>query len=419
MTARWLRPEIVRFVSIVSLVMIVAATVIMFATNGRGGTLFGPPLGGDYPQFYTVGLLQNEYGAARLYDLEFQDRILHEVAPAFPAAEHLPYVYPPFLAPLFRPLARLPYAWSFATWFALTAALYGVAIALMLKSCTSIPRHDRTTVWLLALSFEPFAAECWLGGQLSAIGCLAIAICLVQQRKGRPILAGLALALLCYKPPLLLLILPFLIVSRQWRVCAGFTAGAVAFAALSWWVVGSARCEQFARLMTAYGHQGGSVGAGFRTVKYVDLGAFLSLLGIAPGLVGPLAITLALPALGALIAAWYHSGRRSGIDLDLAWAATLCWTPVLSVYGPAYDAVLIVPGLLLAGDALRQKASGVWPPAFLRMLALLYVAAWLSPSLARGIGFQSLTVGLAAVGAYLIRAALKEDLVKLPPVTSS
>jgi alpha-1,2-mannosyltransferase len=175
--------------------------------------------------------------------------------------EHLPFVYPPFLAAVFRPLARLPYAQSFAVWLAIATSLYAASLALMFRACPAIPRGDRSIAWLLALSFEPFAFECGLGGQVSAIGCIGVAAAMVNHRRGRPALAGACLAMLSYKPTLLLLILPMLAIGRQWRTLAGFSVGAMALILASIAIAGPDRYGEFLGLMASCGRAGGSAGA--------------------------------------------------------------------------------------------------------------------------------------------------------------
>jgi hypothetical protein len=173
---RWLRPEIARFASacVLAMAVVLGAAVFEADYSGRTGPL--PALGADYAGFYMIGTLQDERGMASLYDLALQDRILHRVAPRLRPDEHLTFVYPPFLAAVFRPLSRLSYASSFAAWLVIATSLYAASLAIMFRICPAIPRGDLAIAWLLALSFEPFAFECGLGGQVSAIGCLGVAL---------------------------------------------------------------------------------------------------------------------------------------------------------------------------------------------------------------------------------------------------
>ena len=403
---RWLRPEMARLFSGIVLAMVAGLVVTLFATNRRGETALGSPLGADFGQFHVAGMILNEGHPERLYDLDDQDRRLHQLVPSMAVDEHLPFAYPPFLALLFRPLARLPFAWSFAAWLAITAGAHATAVGLTLRRCDSLTGAERTTAWLLALSFAPFAVECCLGGQLSSLGCLAVATALALRKAGRPGATGLVLSILLYKPTLLLLILPMLVVGRCWRVLAGFSAGAAILALTSWLVAGVPGCLDFLGLMVGYGRLGGSVGQGFKTMKYVDLTAFLRLLGVGREGARPLAIALGIAPLIALIGSWARIAR--GRPADLAWAATLCWTPVLNVYGPIYDVTVIVPGLLLAANEIRRRNPHEWPPTFRWLVAVLSMTALITQPSALKLGFQPLTLALAAMGSYFLRSLLRE-----------
>jgi alpha-1,2-mannosyltransferase len=403
---RWLCPEMARFTAVCVLLLAVASGAAMFEADRSGRAGPSPTLGADYVGLYMIGTLQDEGGIARLYDLDLQDRILHRIARGLRPDQHLPFVYPPLLAAVFRPLARLPYATSFGVWLAIATSLYVASLAMMFRACPAIPRGDLALAWLLAMSFEPFAFECGLGGQVSVIGCIGVAAALANHRRGRPALAGACLALLSYKPPLLLLILPMLAIGRQWRTLAGFSAGAMALVITSLAIAGPERNGECLGLMTNWGRAGGSMSTVHKTIKYVDLGAFLKLLGITPTLVRPLALALSAPALAALALAWRRAASGSPAAGDLVRAATLCWTPVLNIYGPIYDVTIVVPGLILAADAIRRDDSRGWPTGFIAILAALYATALASP-MAAAFGVQSLTLGLCAAAAYLTRAAIR------------
>src|SRR5262249_16410384 len=64
--------------------------------------------GGDFAAFYMSGRILNEYGGERLYDLTLQEKLYREIRPDVEGLT-LPYLYPPFIAALCRPLAYLPY----------------------------------------------------------------------------------------------------------------------------------------------------------------------------------------------------------------------------------------------------------------------------------------------------------------------
>jgi len=94
-----------------------------------------------------------------------------------------------------------------------------------------------------------------------------------------------------------------------------------------------------------------------------------------------------------------------GSDSALLWAATLAWTPVFAIYGPIYDAVLLVPALLLL-VAGRLYARGPKLPESLRFLVTaVYVVPWFTQALARATGVQIFTLTAAALGAYALHLA--------------
>jgi hypothetical protein len=160
--------------------------------------------------------------------------------------------------------------------------------------------------------------------------------------------------------------------------------------------------------MLGYGRHGGSVREGFRTFKYVDLTAFFKWAGLGTAPARVLAATFALPALVGLFAIWSRSPDRSSERLALALAVTVCWTPVVNLYGPIYDVSLAAPALLLVADRLRQDGLEEWPAGFRASLALLWVTGWLPPFRVFGVGVQPLTVGLVVAGTYALRLALAE-----------
>jgi hypothetical protein len=403
---RWLRPEIVRFVAGVSLAIAGLLAILMFATNNQGRTAFGTSLGNDYAEFYVAGQILNDGPSRNLYDLDDQDDRLHRVLPKLSKDDHLPFVYPPFLALIFRPLARLPLAWSVATWLAITVGFYALSVALILRQCRGIVGPERTTAWLLALAFPPFAMECCLGGQISAIGCVVISAGLVLGKLGRPFASGLVLSILCYKPTLLILILPMVVISRAWRVLGGFIVGGAILGAVSWLVVGLPGCRDFLGLMVGYGKSGGSVGQGFKTIKYVDFTAFLSLLGVKRGVARPLAGLLSLPVAIALVIVWARTKRgRIG---ESTWASTLVLTPILNIYGPIYDVSVIVPGLLIGANSVRLENPDGWPRRFRGLLAFLFISALVTQPLAQRLGFQPLSLGLLALGSFFLARSLRD-----------
>lgn len=248
-------------------------------------------------------------------------------------------------------------------------------------------------------------AETWLGGQLSAVGTLALAVAIACHRANRPTWAGVALSVLLYKPPLTGLIVLALVAGRRWRTLAGFAGGAAALAALSVAIVGVQGSVDYVRLLAWYGRTREESAGVFRAAKYLDLTTCLTLLGLDRGAARPLATILALPAVAALALGWHRTARKSDTNTDAVGAATLCFVPVLTNYGPIYDAALVVPGLILGADIVRRRFPEGWPAGFAGILTAVFLAGVASTPLAAAVGVQALTPALAAAGIYFLCAA--------------
>jgi hypothetical protein len=400
-----------RFVSASVLVMCLALLTVSFATADRGRTAFGPPLGADYAGFYSAATLLNTRPSGRLYDFALQDSVYHSLFPEDPA--RLPYLHPPFVAQSMRPLAPLPFAWSFGVWLFVSCALYLAGLGLILGALRRLPRIDSSFIVLLAVSFEPFVMECWAGGQLSAFGFFSLALSFYLFDTDREVGAGMALGLCLYKPTLLVLILPMLILARRWRVVAGFALSGIGLTGLSVASVGWPACYDYLGLLTNFARaKGGGEALALPLSKYVDICSFTQLLFQVPSAIANalLALSLLVP-LGLLAATWWRmdtaddSGR---VGRRVLWASTLTWTLIANVYVGVYDSILVVQAALLTADATYRPGIGVdrfGGPVFPALLTLLYVSPWVSQHLARAVGFQPYVLVLLGFAAYQLAVA--------------
>ncbi|HEX8200527.1 MAG TPA: glycosyltransferase family 87 protein [Isosphaeraceae bacterium] len=380
---------------------------LLFATIGPGGaTAFKSYLGNDYAGFYTAATLLNRYEPARLYDVTLQGELFHRLLPAIPPHLSLIYAHAPFLAVVLRPLAWLPLAWSYAAWLAIAAALALAGLGLVLGTAEAIPRADRTTALLLALTFEPLLMETWLGGQMAVLGLFWAALALRCERRGRPEGVGAALAMVLYKPSLALLLAPMLVVGGRIRVLIGFAATGLGLAAFSLLAIGREGCLSYVRLLLNYARFTSRGAPGFQVAKHVDLNTFFTLLSGGPSPAGRAAVVAAALIGVPLLASCWWSARRGGADRRaLALAATLSWTAVFNLYTPIYDAALVLPGVIVTADVLARRGGGRLPGRFRALLGLLGLVPWVSQALALAMGFQPLTLVLLALGAFQIDLA--------------
>lgn len=177
-----------------------------------------PPTTTDFVSFYAAGKLALAGTPALAYD-----RIAHaaaEVAATTPGIDYQFFFYPPVYLLLCAPLAPLPYLVSFVIFQALTLSAWLLVMQRILNVqgwawCLPMLAYP-AVFWTLGLGQNAFLSAALLGGMTLMLD-------------ERPILAGILLGLLCYKPHLALLAPVALAAGGRWRtfVTAGVTVGIV------------------------------------------------------------------------------------------------------------------------------------------------------------------------------------------------
>lgn len=355
-------------------------------------------MGGDFAQFYVGSTIFLRYSPTKIYDLDLNDRIFHKLLPGEKANASLPYLYSPFFILFFLPLAALPYPLAYLLWTLISIALYTIGFLVVWKTTAFIPRDLKWTVGLLALAFVPFTMYCLLGGQVSTFGFFWLTLALYFERRGQLEASGLALSLLLYKPPLLLLILLMLLVSRRLRTLVGFALGAGVLILVSLLIVGWHGIIDYIHLLSIVRAAINAKDTVYQTWMSVDAGAFFRLLcgthlAIATILKYIFSGLVAVP----LFILWWRCGSSSK-----AWALTLTWVLIITLYVPIYDTLMIVPGVLLTADALYSQGLRL-PGTFKVLMAALFITPWFTVQMALATGFQPLTLVLAGIGIYQLK----------------
>lgn len=406
--ARWWAPferrlnrSDIQSICILILTIYSLGMVAAFVARGSGRTAFGAQLGADYAAFYVAGAIYNTAGPGAIYDRSLQREVYHRLFPEVPANEDMPYVNSPFFVLPFPLLSRLPYAWAYLCWIALSLALF-IAGFYLLRA--ELPADCRKAGLLLSLSFMPFLVECLAGGQTSALGFFTLALAIACERREWFVASGLALALCSYKPTLLLLVAPMLLVTRRFGTIAGLAGGTLLLSFISWLAVGTEGCRNYLRMLFFFADASAGSRGVLKSWKYVDVNSFSRLLlGEHPvlrwGLIG-LALAGVLPLLAR---AWWKADRGNDEQQRLIWALTITWTLVANIYLGIYDATLaVLAAVLTAGVFIRRSSGGALEldPVFQLLLVLLYLVPWITQPVARLSGVQLLTLVLALFGAY-------------------
>ena len=322
------------------------AAIIAYIAIGIAGIAFGAALAlhspvtwsVDFNEFYSAGQV---VGTGHLYDwaairpLELEHTV-----------RTVPFGRIPAFALAFKPLSALPYTPARIMWLALgVAALAGVVF-----------------LWPLS-RWEPMAAAlCW---SIPVVMCLTfgqdsmwflffVALGLRLLLNGRDFWAGMALSACAAKPHLALLI-PVLLVARgKWRTLSGGAAGGAVILLASFAAEGK---DWPARLLAL------SRAPEFNPApdRMPTLAGLLSMLG------GSLPLQLLLAA--AVGAACWMLSRR--LTLPSAMALALAGGLLVSPHAYGYDALLLLPALMLPFEAGHPRWMQTW--AILLMTPLPYL----------------------------------------------
>lgn len=395
--------------SICRLILILFAVIASasFLMQQQGRTIFGPQLGADFAAFYIAGKIYNDVSPDRIYDRELERELYHQIAPNQASGTELPYLNAPFFVLPFTVLARLPYSLAYLSWFLISLMLMLTGFNTVWRTLRSMPAENYSVAILLAVSFMPFMVECLAGGQTSAAGFACLAFAIYFERRGLPIASGVALALCSYKPTLLLLICPMLVVTRRFSTILGLTAGTLGLALLSVVAVGWKACKEYFRTLLFFTQASVDSVSVFRNWKYVDINSFFrSLLNEEAGLRWWMTALVMIPVAGLLIAIWRKAGQNNVHNRAIVWAVTITWSMVLNIYLGIYDTTFMILSVLLMTDVMGNHGGNnrlLLPGSFKLMVVILYVVPWITQPIAQISGFQLYTLILFAIGIHQMR----------------
>lgn len=284
----------------------------------------------DFNEFYAAGKL---VGTGHLYDWEAIRALELQHG-----TRAVPFGRIPAFAVFFWPLSSLPYAIARILWLAAGfGALAGIAILWPLRPWRRVAG---------AICWSVPALMCLTFGQDSVLLLLFVAVGSKLLLNGRDFWAGVALSG-CLAKPHLAFLLPLLLVRRgKWDALFGGLAGGIGSMLLSFAVEGGNWPQRLLSLA--------------RTPEFSPAeGRMPTLFGALSGVRSSLAIEI--PVAAAVIAAYWFLSRR--LPLSRAAALAMAGGLLLSPHAYAYDAVLLLPALILYQDACY--------PAWLRFWGLL------------------------------------------------
>jgi arabinofuranan 3-O-arabinosyltransferase len=341
----------------------------MIDTDGHG-------VATDFVNVWAAGGLVLEGHPAAVYDWTIH-KAAEDAALGRGFDGYLPWFYPPpflFVASL---LALMPYLTAFAVWMLVTFPAYALTIRAIIGHRLGV---------LLAFVFPAVTSNAMVGQNGFVTAALLGSSLLAMER--RPILSGVLLGLLAYKPHFGLLFPLVLAVSGRWRTFFAAAATVAVMAVVSWFAFGTATCEAFVRSLPLASQ------AALRD-GYGDFSKMHSALGLVRALGGgdTLAFVLqtTLTGVSAIVVCMMWR-RKVAFDMQAAALATaaLLATPYLYVYD------LVVLAIPMAFLIRAARASG-----FLRgeivWLAAASLCILLFPAVHAPIGLAAVLIVAALV----------------------
>jgi len=355
----WLTAERARGYSLILLVFYLLAAIGWIVLSDGLVDRNGKPLGTDFSNVYAAGVLTREGRPADAYDPARQHAAEQKVFG--PETPFFGWHYPPFFLMAAAALATLPYAWALFAWMALTIPPYLVAMRAI------CPRPETL---LLAAAFPAVFVNIGHGqnGFLSAALLGSALVCLDR----KPVLAGLLIGLLAYKPQFGILIPLVLLATGRWTVIASACITLAALCAVTWLLFGTvawlafAGSAEFSRTVVLE-----AGGTGWEKIQSIfsaarNLGASIELAYAAQG---ALLLVLAF----TLVLLW-----RSRAAYDLKAAALAIASLLATPYVLDYDLMVLAVAIAFL---VRHGFTNGFRDYEITLLAL----AWIVPLVARNV----------------------------------
>jgi alpha-1,2-mannosyltransferase len=392
----WITRDRVRFAAAALLIAFIAALAYLVATANGLNDALGRPLGTDFSNVYAAGTLVLDGEPQAPFDPAQQ--YAREQAIFGPATPFYGWHYPPFFLLVAAALATMPYLLALAVWQGATLALYLLVLRMIVTDAPGEPRREAPApaakpapdpLWLLlALAFPAVFVNFGHGhnGFLTAALIGAALTCLDR----RPVLAGVLIGLLAYKPQFGLLLPVVLVASGRWRVFAAAAVTVAALAAITTAALGTSVWDaflastHFTRIIVLENGETGwqKIQSVFSAVRM--WGGPVPLAYAVQG-----AVTLMLVAAMAWL--W-----RAPVDFALKAAGLIIAAVLATPYSLDYDMTALAPAIaFLAVHGMRCGFA----PYEKSALAALWIAPLVARSLAQA---MLLPVGLFAMAAMLI-----------------
>jgi Glycosyltransferase family 87 len=211
---KWLTPERIRAVSLISLMTTLVMMGGLFATSHGTVDALHRPLGTDFSNVWTAGRMALDHKAAAAWDWPAHFAVQQELHKN-PDIPFYGWHYPPPFLLVAMLLAKIPYVPALIIWQVTT-------LGLALRVLSAIIADRRAL--LVALGC-PIVLVCFGHGQNGFLTAALLCGGLLLLDR-RPMMAGILMGCMIYKPQFGLILPVFLLFGGQWRAIGGAVASA-------------------------------------------------------------------------------------------------------------------------------------------------------------------------------------------------
>lgn len=333
----------------------------------------GRPLSGDFLAFWSAGQLFAAGHPAAAYD----PQILHALQvqdSGQASANYYPWDYPPLFLLVALLLAQLPYAVAFISWAVGTLVGYSACVRTLFR--------DRDAA--IAFGAAPACFSAFIVAQTGLLTAALFEAALLTLNK-RPIVSGLLLAALTYKPQFGLLIPVALIAGGHWRTILTATLATAAWIA-AWLLIDQTVFAGFAHTLQFASNTYLTVAPG-GWHKLQSLYGLLRSLGLDNGWAGAAQGLFTVGAAAAVALAW-RSPLSAAMKSAILVVCSLIATPYSFIYD--FPILSVAVGFLYRDRAFdRFEQTAIWS-------AYALTVAYLVTGIAFGTGAVALVAWVTA-----------------------
>lgn len=369
-------------------------------------------VGGDFFPFLTAGKVADLYGFAEMYNVErveyVQSMLLSQLEIELSSFEPHPSPYfPVFMAP-FKYLSRFDMAASFWVWSIITLILLLAYLYSFVKRLDRIignqPVHLSLLIPLI-ISYPVYTS--FLYGQPEVFLLIFTGEFLLHSYTKKPFISGLWLGMLFLKPQVLLLVIPALLLQRNWKTLAGFFITAGSITLLSTLIVGLDGMIDLMKLWFAYAPN----------TEFFSPNGMANWRMLASNLNGWTGTTIGwiIAGAGMVITGliWFKLSLRSFPEGSDAWiinvGAIFSTSLAFTWHSHIHMGMVLIPFLiflLLVDQRTGKRAIDYWVFTFPAVMILSYLLLALikvgsgQPDLLTSIG--GFTLGLTGLSLYML-----------------